>query len=180
MRRTRVRFSRELGLRDSVLLGVGLIIVAGIFLFPFLLAQQAGTYSLLAWVIGGIYTILTGLCFAENAARIPKAGGLYSYAHKELGNQIGFLAGWAFWIGYWLTISTETKALSLYSQFFLPELSDSVRLIIASAVVILLTLINYRGVREGSESQDIFTIGKIIPLLVFVIVGIFLIRPQNY
>lgn len=180
MRRTRVRFSKDLGLRDSVLLGVGFIIGSGIFLFPILMAQLAGTYSLLAWVVGGIYTILTGLCFAENAARIPKAGGLYSYAHKELGNQIGFLAGWSFWIGYWLTISTETKALSLYSQFFLSGLSDFARLIIASAVVILLTLINYRGVREGGETQDIFTIGKIIPLLVFVIVGVFLIHPQNY
>ncbi len=180
MRRTRVRFSKDLGLRDAVLLGVGFIIGSGIFLFPTLMAQKAGTYSLLAWAIGGIYTILTGLCFAENAARIPKAGGLYSYAHKELGNQIGFLAGWAFWIGYWLTISTETKALSLYSQFFLPGLDDLSRLIIASAVVILLTLINYRGVREGGESQDIFTVGKIIPLLVFVIVGVFLIHPQNY
>ena len=47
-------------------------------------------------------------------------------------------------------------------------------------VVILLTLINYRGVREGGESQDIFTVVKIIPLLVFVIVGVFLINPQNY
>ncbi len=180
MRRTRVRFSKDLGLRDAVLLGVGFIIGSGIFLFPILMAQKAGTYSLLAWVIGGIYTILTGLCFAENAARIPKAGGLYSYAHKELGNQIGFLAGWSFWIGYWLTISTETKALSLYSQFFLPGLTDIARLIISSTVVVLLTLINYRGVREGGESQDIFTVGKMIPLLVFVIVGVFLINPQNY
>ncbi len=180
MRKTRVRFSKDLGLRDAVLLGVGFIIGSGIFLFPVLMAQKAGTYSLLAWVIGGIYTILTGLCFAENAARIPKAGGLYSYAHKELGNQIGFLAGWSFWIGYWLTISTETKALSLYSQFFLPSLTPDSRLIIASAVVVLLTIVNYRGVREGGESQDIFTVGKIIPLLVFVIVGVFLIHPQNY
>src|SRR5467141_125626 len=182
MRRTRTHFSKELGLRDSVLLGVGFIIGSGIFLFPILMASMAGTYSLLSWVIGGIYTILTGLCFAENAARIPRAGGLYSYAHQELGNTIGFLAGWSFWIGYWLTISTETKALSLYSLFFLPVtyFNELSRLLIATAIVIILTIINYRGVRGGGQTQDIFTIGKIIPLLIFILVGVFLIHPQNY
>jgi len=164
MRRIGTRFSKDLGLRDSVLLGVGFIIGSGIFLFPITMASMAGTYSLLSWVIGGVFTIVTGFCFAENASRIPKAGGLYSYAHQELGNTIGFLAGWSFWIGYWLTISTETKALSLYSAFFLPSyFNDLSRLLIATAIVVVLTAINYRGVREGAESQGIFTIGKIIP-----------------
>lgn len=182
MRKTRTRFAKDLGLRDSVLLGVGFIIGSGIFLFPIIMASMAGTYSLLSWVIGGVFTIVTGFCFAENASRIPKAGGLYSYAHQELGNTIGFLAGWSFWIGYWLTISTETKALSLYSAFFLPVniFSDFSRLLIATAVVIALTAINYRGVKEGSGTQNIFTIGKIIPLVIFVAVGAFLIHPQNY
>src|SRR3989442_3010688 len=119
MRRTRTHFSKELGLRDSVLLGVGFIIGSGIFLFPILMASMAGTYSLLSLVIGGIYTILTGLCFAENAARIPRAGGLYSYAHQGLGNTIGFLSDCAFWIGYLLTISPETKAIAGYSSVVL-------------------------------------------------------------
>ncbi len=182
MRRTRTRFSKDLGLRDSVLLGVGFIIGSGIFLFPIIMASMAGTYSLVSWVIGGVFTIVTGFCFAENASRIPKAGGLYSYAHQELGNTIGFLAGWSFWIGYWLTISTETKALSLYSAFFLPisYFNDFSRLLIATAVVIFLTVINYRSVREGAETQDIFTIAKIIPLVIFIAVGVFLIHPQNY
>ncbi len=181
MRRIGTRFSKDLGPRDSVLLGVGFIIGSGIFLFPITMASMAGTYSLLSWVIGGVFTIVTGFCFAENASRIPKAGGLYSYAHQELGNTIGFLAGWSFWIGYWLTISTETKALSLYSAFFLPSyFNDLSRLLIATAIVVVLTVINYRGVREGAESQGIFTIGKIIPLVIFIAVGVFLIHPQNY
>ena len=182
MRKIGTRFSKDLGLRDSVLLGVGFIIGSGIFLFPITMASMAGTYSLLSWVIGGVFTIVTGFCFAENASRIPKAGGLYSYAHQELGNTIGFLAGWSFWIGYWLTISTETKALSLYSAFFLPisYFNDFSRLLIATAVVIILTVINYRSVREGAETQDIFTIAKIIPLVIFIAVGVFLIHPQNY
>ena len=128
MRRIGTRFSKDLGLRDSVLLGVGFIIGSGIFLFPITMASMAGTYSLLSWVIGGVFTIVTGFCFAENASRIPKAGGLYSYAHQELGNTIGFLAGWSFWIGYWLTISTETTSSTTKRHTSFTKASPSARL----------------------------------------------------
>src|SRR5207245_9055146 len=95
MRRIGTRFSKDLCLRDSVLLGVGFIIGSGIFLFPITMASMAGTYSLLSWVIGGVFTIVTGFCFAENASRIPKAGGLYSYALDDMGMTICFLVCWS-------------------------------------------------------------------------------------
>ena len=180
MRRLRTRFSKDLGLVDSVLLGIGFIIGSGIFLFPIMMAGKAGTFSLLSWVIAGIYSILTALCFAENAAKIPKAGGLYSYAHATFGNFIGFITGWAFWIGYWMTIAAEMIGISLYLKFFLPAFSDISRITISTAVGLILTFINYRGVKLGGETGDAFTIGKLIPLLVFVVVGIFLINYQNY
>ena len=69
------------------------------------------------WIIGGIFSILTGLCFAECAMHIPKAGGLYTYTHKALGNFTGFIAGYAFLAGYIITIATEIFALSLFSGF---------------------------------------------------------------
>src|SRR5205814_7528522 len=100
MRKSATKLPQDLGLLDSVLLGIGFIIGSGIFLFPILMAGKAGTFSLLSWVIGGVYTILTGLCFAENASRNPKAGGPYSFAHDSFGNLVGFMTGWTFWIGY--------------------------------------------------------------------------------
>ena len=99
MRKTRTRMSKDLGLLDSTFLGIGFIIGSGIFLFPFLMASISGTYSLVAWAIAGVYTILTGLCFAENAQRKAVTGGLYSYARDSFGDRIGFLTGLSFWLG---------------------------------------------------------------------------------
>ncbi len=180
VRKVRTKFSRELGLYDSVLLGIGFIVGSGIFLFPIIMASKAGTFSLVSWVIAGIYSILTGLCFAENAQKMPRAGGLYAYAHESFGNTIGFLTGWGFWTGYWMTMSTETIAIALYLGFFLPSLPQLYRILIATGIALILTFINYRGVKSGGRTEDYLTIGKIAPLVLFVVFGLFLIKFQNY
>jgi basic amino acid/polyamine antiporter, APA family len=180
MRKVSTKFSKDLGLFDSVLLGIGFIIGSGIFLFPILMASQAGTFSMISWVVAGVYSILTGLCFAENAQKMPRAGGLYAYAHASLGNVAGFLTGWAFWTGYWMTLATEIVAASLYLRFFLPALADFYRMAIATAIALALTAINFRGVRSGGRTEDILTIGKLGPLAVFIIVGAFLVSYSNY
>ncbi len=180
MRKVRTKFTKDLGLFDAILLGIGFIIGSGIFLFPIIMASRAGTFSLVAWAIAGIYSILTGLCFAENAQKMPKVGGLYAYAHQSLGNAVGFLTGWSFWIGYWMTIAAETVGVSLYLKFFLPSLPNFTRIIIATLVALILTIVNYRGVRSGGLTGDVLTIGKLAALLIFIIVGLFLIDSQNY
>jgi len=176
----KIRFVRGLSFFDSVMLGIGFIIGSGIFIMPLLMAQQAGTFSLLAWVIAGIYSMLTAFCFSEAAAKIPKAGGLYSYAHQAFGDGIGFIAGWTFWIGYWITIATETWAIGYYLQFFFPQVALITRVAAAAFVALFLSFINYRGVKVSGDIEDIFTIGKLLPLLLFIVVGLFFIRPQNY
>ena len=176
----KIRFVRGLSFFDSVMLGIGFIIGSGIFIMPLLMAQQAGTFSLLAWVFAGIYSILTAFCFAEAAAKLPRAGGLYSYAHQAFGNGVGFIAGWTFWIGYWITIATEIWAIGYYLQFFLPQVALLTRVMIAAAVAVFLSFINYRGVKISGDIEDIFTIGKLLPLLLFIVVGLFFIQPQNY
>jgi len=180
MRKLRVRFLKDLSFTDSVLLGIGFIIGSGIFLMPLLAAQEAGTYSIVAWIIAGIFGILTAFCFAECAAKLPRAGGLYSYAHEAFGNFTGFLTGWSFWIGYWITIATEQWAIAWYLKFFLPQLSDLIRVAIATSVGFVLTYINFRGVKMGGDVEDAFTIGKLIPLLLFGLVGLFFINYQNF
>ena len=176
----KVRFVRSLSFFDSVMLGIGFIIGSGIFIMPLLMAQQAGTFSLLAWVLAGIYSMLTAFCFSEAAAKLPRAGGLYSYAHEAFGNAVGFIAGWTFWIGYWITIATETWAIGYYLQFFFPQLALIIRVSIAAVIALFLSFINYRGVKISGDIEDVFTIGKLLPLFLFIIVGLFFIQPQNY
>lgn len=180
MRKIRTKFAKDLGLTDSVLLGIGFIIGSGIFLFPIIMAGVAGTYSLVSWIIAGVYSILTGLCFAENAQKMPQVGGLYAYARESFGDSVGFLTGWAFWTGYWMTIATETIGASLYLRFFLPALSDFQRVLIATVLAVLFTILNYRGVKSGGKTEDAFTVGKLVPLIIFAIVGLLLINSKNY
>jgi amino acid transporter len=176
----KIRFLRGLSFFDSVMLGIGFIIGSGIFLMPLLAAKEAGTYSLVAWLIAGIYCIITSFCFAENAAKLPKAGGLYSYAHEAFGNFIGFITGWTFWLGYWITIATEQWALAWYLKFFLPQLTDFLRVLIAVATGIILTIINFRGVKVSGKVEGGFTIGKLLPLLLFGLVGLLFLNTQNF
>lgn len=176
----KVRFIRGLSFLDSVMLGIGFIIGSGIFIMPLFTAQKAGTLSLLAWVLAGIYTIITGACFAEAAAKFPKAGGLYSYAHEAFGDLIGFLAGWTFWIGYWITIATETWAIGYYLQYFLPETSTLTRVMIAAIVAVGLSFVNYRGAKGSANLGDFFTVAKLVPIFLFIVVGLLFIRLENY
>jgi len=162
------------------MLGIGFIIGSGIMIMPILAAKEAGAFSLVAWVIAGIYCILTGFCFAECAAKLPRAGGLYSYAHAAFGDFVGFMTGWAFWFGYWITIATEQWAVAWYLKFFLPELSDFFRITIAAASGLILTMLNFRGVKSSGEVEDTFTVGKLLPLILFAAVGLFFINFQNY
>jgi APA family basic amino acid/polyamine antiporter len=176
----KIRFLRGLSFFDSLMLGIGFIIGSGIMLMPIIAAKEAGTFSLIAWVIAGIYCILTGFCFAECAAKMPKAGGLYSYAHAAFGDFIGFMTGWTFWFGYWITIATEQWAVALYLKFFLPQLSDFFRVLIAAVSGLFLTALNFRGVKGTGDVGDVFTIGKLLPLILFAAVGLFFINTQNY
>lgn len=176
----RIRFFRSLSFFDSLMLGIGFIIGSGIMIMPIIAAKEAGAFSLVAWVIAGVYCILTGFCFAECAAKLPRAGGLYSYAHAAFGDFVGFMTGWAFWFGYWITIATEQWAVAWYLKFFLPQLSDFFRIVIAAASGLFLTALNFRGVKASGEVEDTFTVGKLLPLILFAAVGLFFINFQNY
>jgi amino acid transporter len=90
------------------------------------------------------------------------------------------MTGWAFWFGYWITIATEQWAVAWYLKFFLPQLSDFFRITIAAASGLILTMLNFRGVKSSGEVEDTFTVGKLLPLILFAAVGLFFINFQNY
>ncbi|MEM4255005.1 MAG: amino acid permease [Candidatus Norongarragalinales archaeon] len=175
----RIRLARDLGFWDSVLLGIGFIVGSGIFIMPVVAAQTAGSWSIFAWFAAGLYTILTGLCFAELAVRSPKAGGLYAYAHDVFGDFLGFFTGYSFWLGYWITIAVEMLALAWYLSFF-TGLSFELRLAIAVFIGFVFTLINYKGVRLGSSTEDVLTVGKLVPLGILVVAGLASFNPSVF
>lgn len=164
---------------DALMLGIGFLIGSGIFIMPLIAAEAAGTYSLLSWMLGGIYSIFTGLAFAEAAAKIPKAGGLYTYTHKAFGDFVGFFAGWTFWIGYWITIAAEQWALGWYLSFLLPQISLTIRVAVGVMTGLILTYFNFRGVERGARIEDVFTVGKLLAIGVFIIGALMFFKVDN-
>lgn len=175
----KIRFIRALGLFDSVMLGIGFIVGSGIYIMPIVAASQAGFLSIFAWIIAGVISILTALCFAENAAIVPKAGGLYSYAHIAFGDFWGYLTGYTFWLGYWITIAVEMWAIAWYLGFFMPAVPLLERLLVGFLAGGIFTYINFRGIKQGGKTEDILSVSKILLLLVFVAVGLFFIKTGN-
>jgi amino acid transporter len=165
---------------DALMLGIGFLIGSGIFIMPLVAAESAGTFSLVSWLLGGIYSIFTGLAFAEAAAKIPQAGGLYTYTHKAFGDLAGFFSGWTFWIGYWITIATEQWALGWYLSFVLPQVAVIIRVTIGVLTGLVLTYYNFKGVEGGARIEDVFTVGKLLALGVFIIGAMMFFKAGNF
>jgi len=166
---------------DLTAIAVNLIIGTGIFLLPARITGLIGSYSLLAFVACAIIVGLIVLCFAEVASRFESTGGMYLYAREAFGSAVGFEVGWLYWIVRVTTFATNCNALLIYLGFFFPSVTTGYwRILIVTLVVLLMTIVNFIGVRESTIMTNIFTVGKIVPLLVFAAVGVFFIHPGNF
>ncbi len=172
--------NRALGLYDVISLVIGTIVGADIYIAASFGAGLLGPFSVIAWVIAGLMAIIIALCFAECSSRIPQVGGPYAYAKRAFGDFTGFLAGWSLLIASWSAIAVFPLAFVAYLNFFIPNLSSNLQIIIKILFVLFLTAINYFGVRQAGKANDILTILKIAPILILTIAGFayFLIKPS--
>jgi APA family basic amino acid/polyamine antiporter len=166
---------------DLTAIAVNTIIGAGIFGLPSKVAALIGSYSLFAFVVCALIIGFIVLCFAEVASRFSTTGGMYLYAKEAFGSVVGFEVGWLYWIVRITTFAANCNLLLAYLGFFTPSANEGItRILIISLVVIVLTTVNFIGVRESAIMTNIFTVGKIVPLLIFAAVGIFFIQPENF
>jgi amino acid transporter len=106
---------------------------------------------------------------------------MYLYAREAFGPIVGFEVGWLYWIVRITTFATNCNALLIYVEYFNPSLAQGFgRILIISLVVVIFTIVNLIGVRQSAWLTNIFTVGKILPLFVFVLVGAFFIQPANF
>lgn len=161
---------------------VGMIIGSGIFLKPGIVLDAAGSpvMSILAWVAGGIITLASALSVAEISAAIPKNGGLYVYLEELYGEKWGFLLGWVqSIISYPASVAAQAIAFASSAAFFLP-LTISQQKILAIGVLAFLLIMNILSTKYGSYIQIAATIGKLIPIVTIIGVGVFAgIAPGN-
>src|SRR5206468_2859889 len=149
-----------LTLRDLVFIVIGTVIGSGIFLVPSTVLRQTGGavgLAMLVWVVAGVLSLLGALTYGEMGAANPDAGGLYVYIRDAFGSLPAFLYGWtAFAVISSASVATLAVAFSTYLQQFVP-LSPLAAKVIAVAMVIVVMLINIRGVRQGADVQVVST-----------------------
>lgn len=171
---------REIGKWDLVLLLINSLIGAGIFGLPSKIFALSAWYSIPAlFITAGIVLILV-LNFAEVGSRFTKTGGPYLYTLKAFGRFPAFLMGWLLLITRLATYAALVNILPSYLSLFYPELGTFWGKIgVIFVITVFFTFINYRGVKNSTRWNNGFAIGKLIPLFVFIVVGLFFIQPEN-
>lgn len=173
--------SRQLGLLDITCIGVNAIVGSSIFLFPGRLAGFLGPASILAFGLTGLLLITVGLCFAEASTRFDRTGGPYLYAREAFGDWAGFSIGWLAWIAQMFSWAAVANAIAVYLGYFDPSWSSTLAVKgVAAFVIAAMGVINYRGVKLGAWTSDFFTAAKLLPLLVFIVVGLPRVEAANF
>jgi len=170
-----------LGFRDVVGLTVGTVVGVGIFRTPSLVAEHAGStwLVLLAWLAGGLISLIGALCYAEMASAYPGPGGDYQYLTRAFGRRVGFLFAWAR-----LSV-VQTGAIALlafvlgdYAAQLVPlgeasgPFAGLASPLYAALTVVVLTATNVAGVRHGAATQNVLTSLEVGGILLVVVAGL--------
>jgi len=175
-----VRLLREIGRWDLVGVGINAIIGAGIFGLPARIYELSGQAALIAYVICGIACLLISLCFAEVSSRFSDSGGPYLYARAAFGPMVGFEIGWLRWLALIVAFAANVNLLVVYTTYVWPIFNGgAAQGLFITAVVLGLTAINVLGVRQTTIASNIFALAKLLPLLIFVGIGLFFVEPHK-
>ncbi len=153
---------------------VGTIIGTSIFVQPSEVTGQVpsvgGVFAV--WIVAGVLTIFGALVCAELSSIFTRSGGVYIYLKEAFSPAVGFLWGWAmFWTMHSGIIAAIATVCGRYTAYFVP-LDDNGIKAVGVAVILVLTAVNYVGVRQGSTLQTVFTVGKIVAIVVIIICGL--------
>ncbi len=171
--RTNPPLERTMGLYHATAMVVGTILGASIFVQPSevtgYVPTTLGVYAV--WLACGLLTLFGALVCAELASVFPEAGGVYVYLREAYSPALGFLWGWAmFWTMHSGIIAVVAVIFARYAGFFLPLGPLGLR-VLAVGAILALSAINYAGVRQGSELQAAFTVGKVAAVGAIILLG---------
>jgi amino acid transporter len=164
---------RAISRADLTLAIVNGVIGSAIFGMPAQIAALTGTKSPLAHLIAALAVLTIVLCFAEVASRFEDSGGAYLYSREAFGRHVGFQAGW---LTLWTRLLSAAANLNIFasylSQILPPASSGAGRAAVILAVLFVITSINLIGVKQASWAIDVFTIAKLLPLALLVVLGL--------
>jgi amino acid transporter/nucleotide-binding universal stress UspA family protein len=176
----KVTLTRDLGLFDVTMIGVGAMIGAGIFALTGIAADHAGPALLLAFLLNGLVALFTATSYAELGAAFPGAGGGYMWVRDGLSPYFGFLSGWMSWFAQAVACSlyalvfgsfaAELLEMAHVSLFSLPK--HVLALLLAVSAAALFTYVNYRGAAETGKVGNVLAVAKIAILATLVLFGL--------
>ena len=166
---------------DLVAITINGIIGAGIFGLPSKVYSLIGTYSLIAFVACALVVALIILCFAEVSSRFEETGGPYLYAREAYSPAVAFEVGWLIWLARVTAFAANCNLLINYLSFFwLSATNPFWRASVIVLVVTGLAIINLLGIRQAAIVSNIFTVGKLVPIIIFIAAGLFFLNPAAY
>ena len=167
---------RELGKWDLTAIGINQTIGSAIFILPSQVAAQIGNWSPLAFVAIGLASLLVALCFAEVGSRFERTGGPYLYTRAAFGRFVGFEVGWMQWVTRVTSQAGVANGIVLALGFYWPAFTTGAgRAITLAAITLAMGWINFRGIRLSAFAIDFFTIAKLLPLTLFILVGLWFV-----
>ena len=150
------------------------VIGSGVYLLPAAAAALLGPASLLAVLLAGFLVMMLVLCFAEAGSHFDEPGSAYVYTREAFGDFVGFEVGWMTWLARIASVASLSNGFAQAMTFLWPGANDGLaRALIIVVPLALFAWINVRGVQYGARLAVGLTIAKILPLLIFVAVGIF-------
>ncbi|HEX6225053.1 MAG TPA: amino acid permease [Chryseolinea sp.] len=192
---TEGKFKPVLGLWDATMVVAGSMIGSGIFIVSADIVRNVGSpgWLIAVWVITGFMTIIAAVSYGELSGMFPKAGGQYVYLKEAYNPLIAFLYGWSFFaVIQTATIAAVGVAFARFSAYIFPSMSEANKVLdigltqISAAqlsailLIIFLTYVNTRGIKEGKLIQTTFTVSKLIALFGLVLFGFILVKESYW
>ena len=180
-------FKRSINLFAAITIVAGSAIGSGIFIVSADIARSLGNplYLLLTWIIAGALTLIAALSYGELAGMMPRAGGQYIFLKEAFNPFVGFLYGWTLFLVIQTgTIAAVAVAFAKFTGVLVPALGEnnilleisgfkiSAAQLLAIASIVVITFINYRGIRNGKVLQVSFTVAKLLALAGLIILGV--------
>lgn len=182
-------FRRSFSLLDATMIVAGSMIGSGIFIVSADITRNVGSagWLIVVWLLTGALTLTAALSYGELSAMYPKAGGQYVYLKEAFNPLVGFLYGWSFFAVIQTgSIAAVGVAFSKFAAYLFPTLSDqhiiadlgfikiSAAQLTSILLIILLSYINTKGVKEGKIIQTSFTLAKLLALFALIVFGFLL------
>ena len=171
---------REIGRWSLAALAVNSVIGSGVFGLPGIVAGLLGRYSTVAVLVAAVAIGIIMACFAEVSSQFCEPGGPYLYARVGFGRLMGILVAWLFYLALSAAPAANVNLFLIYLAEFWPPVKEPwPRFLIITMLIGLLTLINVLRVRQGTTTNNVFTIAKVLSLLIVILAGVamILLRP---